>query len=114
MKGMIKESLNRRVWLFGALLAASRAIETNSDTLADLAYLRGRGTSLGGLRPKCSVIDDDGQQGEQARVLEQPGEQRFQDRVIDAVVITAHVAFKAISRKAFTGSLDEVKRNPGL
>ncbi|MGI9449163.1 MAG: type II toxin-antitoxin system HipA family toxin [Geminicoccaceae bacterium] len=45
----------------GALLAASRAIETNSDTLADLAYLRGRGTSLGGLRPKCSVIDDDGQ-----------------------------------------------------
>jgi len=45
----------------GALLAASRAIETNSDTLADLAYLRGRGTSLGGLRPKCSVIDNDGQ-----------------------------------------------------
>lgn len=45
----------------GTLLAASRAIETDSDTLADLAYLRGRGTSLGGLRPKCSVIDDDGQ-----------------------------------------------------
>ncbi|MEO8461114.1 MAG: HipA domain-containing protein, partial [Dokdonella sp.] len=32
----------------------------NSETLADLAFLRGRGTSLGGLRPKCSVIDDDG------------------------------------------------------
>lgn len=42
------------------LLSASRAIETNSETDADLAYLRGRGTSLGGLRPKCSVIDDDG------------------------------------------------------
>lgn len=42
------------------LLLASRAIETNSETDADLAYLRGRGTSLGGLRPKCSVIDDDG------------------------------------------------------
>ncbi len=42
------------------LLNASRAIETNTETEADLAYLRGRGTSLGGLRPKCSVIDEDG------------------------------------------------------
>jgi serine/threonine-protein kinase HipA len=42
------------------LLAATRAVETDSETAADLAYLRGRGTSLGGLRPKCSVIDDDG------------------------------------------------------
>ncbi|MGB4859628.1 MAG: type II toxin-antitoxin system HipA family toxin, partial [Dokdonella sp.] len=42
------------------LLSASRAIETHSETAADLDYLRGRGTSLGGLRPKCSVIDDDG------------------------------------------------------
>ncbi len=44
----------------GALLAASRAVETNTETSADLAYLRGRGTSLGGLRPKCSVLDEDG------------------------------------------------------
>lgn len=43
-----------------ALLASSRAVETNTETAADLAYLRGRGTSLGGLRPKCSVVDDDG------------------------------------------------------
>jgi serine/threonine-protein kinase HipA len=42
------------------LLAASRAVESNTETAADLAYLRGRGTSLGGLRPKCTVIDDDG------------------------------------------------------
>ncbi|MFL5538870.1 MAG: type II toxin-antitoxin system HipA family toxin [Longimicrobiaceae bacterium] len=42
------------------LLAATRAVETNTETAADLAYLRGRGTSLGGLRPKCSVVDDDG------------------------------------------------------
>jgi serine/threonine-protein kinase HipA len=42
------------------LFSASRAVETNSETDADLAYLRGHGTSLGGLRPKCSVIDDDG------------------------------------------------------
>lgn len=42
------------------LLCATRAVETDSETAADLAYLRGRGTSLGGLRPKCTVIDDDG------------------------------------------------------
>jgi serine/threonine-protein kinase HipA len=42
------------------LRAASRAVETNTETAQDLAYLRGRGTSLGGLRPKCSVIDEDG------------------------------------------------------
>lgn len=44
----------------GKLLSASKAIETNTETDADLAYLRGRGTSLGGLRPKSSVIDDEG------------------------------------------------------
>lgn len=44
----------------GALLAASRAVELNMETAADLAYLRGRGTSLGGLRPKCNILDDDG------------------------------------------------------
>ncbi len=43
-----------------ALMSASRAVEGNTETAADLAYLRGRGTSLGGLRPKCTVIDDDG------------------------------------------------------
>ena len=42
------------------LLSATRAIETNTETAADLAYLRGRGTSLGGLRPKCTVLDDQG------------------------------------------------------
>src|SRR5512140_217636 len=43
------------------LLSATRAVETENETAADLAYLRGRGTSLGGLRPKCTVVDDDGQ-----------------------------------------------------
>lgn len=42
------------------LVAASHAVERHTETAADLAYLRGRGTSLGGLRPKCSVIDDAG------------------------------------------------------
>ena len=40
------------------LAGATRAVETDSETEADLAYLRGRGTSLGGLRPKCTVTDD--------------------------------------------------------
>ena len=43
------------------LIDASHAVERGSETDADLRYLRGRGTSLGGLRPKCSVIDADGQ-----------------------------------------------------
>jgi len=42
------------------LLNASRAVELSTETEADLAYLRGKGTSLGGLRPKCSVLDNDG------------------------------------------------------
>ena len=44
----------------GRLLAATHAVETDSETAADLAYLRGNGTSLGGMRPKCTVVDDDG------------------------------------------------------
>lgn len=43
-----------------SLLRATRAVETNTETAADLEYLRGRGTSLGGLRPKCTIIDQDG------------------------------------------------------
>lgn len=42
------------------LLSSSRAVELNTETEADLAYLRGRGTSLQGVRPKCTVVDDDG------------------------------------------------------
>ncbi len=42
------------------LLASSQAVETSTETIQDLAYLRGRATSLGGLRPKCSLRDTDG------------------------------------------------------
>ncbi|MEE7490396.1 type II toxin-antitoxin system HipA family toxin [Methylobacterium oryzae] len=42
------------------LLRASRAVETNTETAADLRYLLGRGTSLDGMRPKASVFDEDG------------------------------------------------------
>jgi serine/threonine-protein kinase HipA len=43
-----------------SLLRATQAVETDTETAADLEYLRGRGTSLGGLRPKCTIIDQDG------------------------------------------------------
>lgn len=42
------------------LLTASKAVEQGRETARDLVYLRGNGTSLGGLRPKCSIIDADG------------------------------------------------------
>ena len=42
------------------LLSSSRAVEMNTETEADLTYLRGRGTSLQGVRPKCTVLDDYG------------------------------------------------------
>ncbi len=42
------------------IIGATRAVELNKETQADLQYLRGRGTSLGGMRPKCTILDDDG------------------------------------------------------
>lgn len=42
------------------LMAATRAVEMNKETEADLRYLRGRGTSLGGMRPKCTIVDEYG------------------------------------------------------
>lgn len=44
----------------GRMYAASRAIENNQETAEDLRYLQGKGTSLGGMRPKCTVLDEDG------------------------------------------------------
>lgn len=40
------------------LFNATRSVEQNTETLSDLEYLRGRGTSLGGMRPKCSIRDE--------------------------------------------------------
>ena len=39
---------------------ASRALEKNQETAGDLEYLQGKGTSLGGTRPKCTVLDANG------------------------------------------------------
>jgi serine/threonine-protein kinase HipA len=42
------------------IFQAGRALELGRETAADLRYLQGKGTSLGGLRPKCTVVDEDG------------------------------------------------------
>lgn len=42
------------------ILRASRAVEMSQETAEDLAYLQGKGTSLGGMRPKCTILDSDG------------------------------------------------------
>lgn len=42
------------------ILTASRALELSQESAADLSYLQGKGTSLGGMRPKCTVVDADG------------------------------------------------------
>ena len=39
---------------------ASHAVEMNQETAEDLEYLQGKGTSLGGIRPKCTVLDRNG------------------------------------------------------
>jgi serine/threonine-protein kinase HipA len=41
------------------IMQASRAVELSQETSEDLKYLQGKGTSLGGLRPKCTVLDED-------------------------------------------------------
>lgn len=42
------------------LIASTRAVELNQETLADLSLLLGHGTSPGGLRPKCTMTDGAG------------------------------------------------------
>jgi serine/threonine-protein kinase HipA len=42
------------------IMAACRAVERSKETSEDLKYLLGNGTSLGGMRPKSTVLDADG------------------------------------------------------
>lgn len=42
------------------IMTASRAVELRRETALDLEYLQGKGTSLGGMRPKCTLLDEDG------------------------------------------------------
>lgn len=39
---------------------ATRAVERSKETQEDLRYLQGKGTSLGGMRPKCTILDEQG------------------------------------------------------
>lgn len=43
-----------------AMLRASMAVELGRESAQDLAYLQGKATSLGGMRPKCSILDEQG------------------------------------------------------
>jgi len=42
------------------IYASARRVEEGSESAQDLQYLQGKATSLGGLRPKCTVRDVDG------------------------------------------------------
>lgn len=42
------------------IFQASRAVERGNETAEDLRYLQGKGTSLGGMRPKCTLLDENG------------------------------------------------------
>ena len=44
----------------GIVYRASRALELGQETAADLKFLQGKGTSLGGMRPKCTMLDETG------------------------------------------------------
>ena len=44
----------------GKIAVAAHKVDVGSDTEADLAYLLGKATSLGGLRPKSAVLEEDG------------------------------------------------------
>ena len=44
----------------GKIASSIRKVEKGTEEAADLEYLRGKATSLGGLRPKCSLIDENG------------------------------------------------------
>ena len=84
-----------RLLELGQLLSSTRAVEMSAETEQDLAYLRGRATSLGGLRPKCSVRDDDGQ----LAIAKFPsvGDQRA---VTKGEVLALHLASRAGIRAA--------------
>lgn len=44
------------------MYTASRAVERGDESASDLKFLQGKGTSLGGMRPKCTIMDDQGLQ----------------------------------------------------
>jgi serine/threonine-protein kinase HipA len=43
------------------IASSIRKVEKGTEDAADLEYLQGKATSLGGLRPKCSLLDENGE-----------------------------------------------------
>ena len=44
----------------GEIARSARRLEQGTESAQDLDYLMGKATSLGGLRPKCTVLEEDG------------------------------------------------------
>jgi serine/threonine-protein kinase HipA len=44
----------------GKIAEAARRVEAGTENMTDLQSLQGRATSLGGMRPKCTVLEEDG------------------------------------------------------
>lgn len=79
----------------GRVLKAAQALEDGSEDEQDLQYLLGRGTSLGGARPKSTVRDTDG-----ALALGKFPSQADQRDVIRGEVLAMRLAEKAGIRVA--------------
>lgn len=77
------------------VLKAAMALEDGNETEEDLQYLLGRGTSLGGARPKSTVRDSDG-----ALALGKFPSQADQRDVIRGEVLAMNLASKAGIRTA--------------
>jgi serine/threonine-protein kinase HipA len=85
---------------------ASRAVEMNRETAADLRYLQGKGTSLGGLRPKCTVIDGNGRLS-----LGKFASLNDERNVIRAEVLALHLARRA-GIDAAKGRIEALQKTP--
>ncbi len=51
---------HRRFWSYNASTAPAVRSSKAGESTEDLRYLQGKGTSLGGMRPKSTVVDEDG------------------------------------------------------
>ena len=85
----------------GKIAVAAHKVEEGTDTEADLAYLQGKATSLGGLRPKCTVLEEDGALaiGKFASIKDERSIVRGE---VLALKLVAHAGSQAALARAFT------------
>ena len=88
------------------MYAASRAVELNTETAVDLRFLQGKGTSLGGLRPKCTVIDRNGRLS-----LGKFSSVNDERNVTRAEVLALHLALRA-GIDAAPARIEELQKTP--